>query len=375
MTVTWVLETNVFSEASFDAMVAHFKANDIPYHTVRIIPFSHEVDGPIPQIDGPVVVYGSIGIQKLADRMGWTCFHDDEQFSSTAYKALGELFLNHDTIVMPLSDVFLRFDELPDPFFIKPDGDYKQFAGQVISKADFEGWLKNMIEIGYLEDNNFDVACAPVKELGREWRVVVVDGKISSASLYKEPNWPGMKAHLVDVLPIGVSMAVEMAHALHIPAPVYVIDICEEFGSWVRYGEEIGKTDYRVIEYNTFNSAGLYACDVAKIIDDINAYMMKPFDCACQALHFLDTLARKMTPKRIREVFEDPRNAILGLELREEDYKYFRVARDAYLDHMFQKPGDRYGRKFDAWRDELIRMYRNAILTKFPTATPVKEDA
>jgi hypothetical protein len=34
--------------------------------------------------------------------------------------------------------------------------------------------------------------------------------------------------------------------------------------------------EYKVIEYNTFNSAGLYACDVAKIINDINK-LVDPF--------------------------------------------------------------------------------------------------
>lgn len=277
-TVTWVLETNVFAEVCFDAMIAHFEARGIPYETVRIIPFAHTVEGKTPALTGPVVVYGSIGIQKLADAQGWTCFHNSETFSSSAYKVLGDLFLNHDTLIMPLSDVLLRLDELPDPFFIKPDGDYKEFAGQVISKADFTTWLENMNSIGYLADNNFDVAVAPVKELACEWRVVVVDGKISSASLYKNAIWPGMPAKPVSEVPAEVRSVVEAAHALHAPAPVYVIDIAEVYTEPMLSLTRTGLTQiaHKVIEYNTFNSAGLYACDVAKIIDDVNTYMLKP---------------------------------------------------------------------------------------------------
>jgi hypothetical protein len=55
--------------------------------------------------------------------------------------------------------------------------------------------------------------------------------------------------------------AVEEAAKLFAPADVYVADVCE--------------TDQgmKIIEYNTFNSAGLYACDAGVVIDRVSAWV------------------------------------------------------------------------------------------------------
>ena len=258
--VTWVLERDVFAEVCFDEMVEHFKSNGIQYHIVRVVPFVHEIEGKVPQISGPVVVYGSIGIQKLAEKHGWKpgVFTDPETFNYEAYRdALGDMLVNPDCVKMKLTEVmaYISENKLED-FFIKPNGDSKEFAGTLLAYEDFQTWLDNMNSIGYLKDNDFDVVVSSAKKLGCEWRVVVVDGKISSSSLYRQYQRVMAERHIIP----EVEEAVMKAHSMFDPAPVYVIDIAQ-------VGDE-----YKVIEYNTFNSAGMYACDVAKIIDDINTY-------------------------------------------------------------------------------------------------------
>jgi hypothetical protein len=282
MTVTWVLESNVFAEVCFDQMVAHFKAKAIPYHVVKIIPFIHEIEGPGPTIEGPVVVYGSIGIQKLAQVKQWHpgVFGDAKTFSETAAgRNLRDLYLNNyhfrysiKYIADNLEAILRRLGNLPaanggkyftgGEFFIKPDTDTKEFAGQIIAIDEFRKWYAEMLNSGYLEENDFDVVISRPKKLGCEWRVVVVDGKISDCSLYRQYQMVKPERH---ILP-EVEAVVAEAHARYNPAPVYVIDIAQvqtTDGEWV----------YKVIEYNTFNSAGLYACDVTKVIDDINAHI------------------------------------------------------------------------------------------------------
>lgn len=53
----------------------------------------------------------------------------------------------------------------------------------------------------------------------------------------------------------------ERCAEIHSPAPVFVMDI--------GYHQNNGEECFRVIEYNTFNSAGLYDCGVGNIIDSI----------------------------------------------------------------------------------------------------------
>lgn len=279
--VTWVLESNVFAEVCFDQMVAHFKAKAIPFHVVKIIPFIHEIEGPGPTIEGPVVVYGSIGIQKLTQVKNWIpgVFGDAKAFSETAAgRNLHDLYLNYgqfrysiktlaeklETILNLMGGLPVAKGEVPPitEFFIKPDTDTKEFAGQIIAADEFRKWYAGMLKSGYLEENDFDVVISRPKKLGCEWRVVVVDGKISECSIYRQYQMVKPERH---ILP-EVEAVVAEAHSLYQPAPVYVIDVAQvqmADGEWV----------YKVIEYNTFNSAGLYACDATKIIDDINAYI------------------------------------------------------------------------------------------------------
>lgn len=273
MTATWILESNVFAEVCFDEMVAHFKAKEIPHHVVRIIPFIHEIEGKKPIAEGPVVVYGSIGVQKLSNREGWVpgVFGDPKAFSEAeAERKLSDLYLNwgqFKTTIKKLGGETAAFSRLlgglgepVEEFFIKPNTDTKEFAGMVIKVDEFDEWYGGMVESGYLDDNDFGVVISRPKKLGCEWRVVVVDGKISTASLYRQYQRVMPERGLIP----EVEAVVMEAHALYQPAPVYVIDVAQVMnaeGEWL----------YKVIEYNTFNSAGLYACDVTKVIDDINA--------------------------------------------------------------------------------------------------------
>lgn len=256
---TWILEQNVFAEVCFDRMVAHLSARSIPYHVVKIVPFVHEISGPSPVIapDEKVIIYGSIGIQVLARRNGWkpgvfsVCTEEETRTH------LGDLYLNADLTRMMISEVASYAATKQDKFFIKPDTDTKEFAGEIMAAESFLPWYDNMRKIGYLEDHDFPVVLSSPKPLGCEWRVVVVDGKISSYSLYRQ--WQSvMPEH--HILPEVEALVME-AHARFSPAPVYVIDVCQ-------VGDE-----FKVIEYNAFNSAGLYECEVEKIIDDVTAYV------------------------------------------------------------------------------------------------------
>jgi hypothetical protein len=262
--VTWVLEKDVFAHDLFDKMVHHLASNSIPFHIVRIIPFIHQIDGPVPEIVGPCVVYGSIGIQKLAKTHGWVPgVFTDEGFNGSNYAAnLGDLFLNYDSQVMRLSEVHSKMmhGDWPE-FFIKPNGDNKEFAGTMMSYLDFHDWHKNMMSIGYLETDDFDVFLSSPKKLGCEWRVFVVDGKIVESSLYRQYQRVMPERH---ILPEVEAIVME-AHSRFVPAQAYVIDVAQ-----VMVGDDV---QFKIIEYNTLNSAGFYACEPAPIIDAINAML------------------------------------------------------------------------------------------------------
>lgn len=257
---TWILERDVFAENCFGDMVDHFKAHEIPYHVIRVIPFVHEIDGKVPQIVGPAVAYGSIGIQKVAARHGWRPGVFTGDFSTSAYKKLGKLFVNHDAVILPFNDVagyLERENWVGDEIFIKPNDDNKAFAGEVMPISEFVAWRQGLISIGYLDNLDFEVAVASPKKLGCEWRVVVVDGRVVTSSLVRQYGVVKPERHSLQ----EVDEIVYDAARLYRPAPVYVADVAET------------EDGFKILEYNTFNSAGLYACDVGAIIDSINDFV------------------------------------------------------------------------------------------------------
>jgi hypothetical protein len=261
MSVTWILERKVVAEACFDEMLAHLRERQLPHHTVRVVPFVHEVEGKVPDVHGPVVVYGSIGVQKLAEKHGWKPgVFTNAAFSTRSYKVLGDLFLNADAICMPMSAVSTWLTSYAgDAFFIRPEGDSKEFAGTVMGKQAFSEWHARMLSIGYLDGNDFGVAVSRPKELGCEWRVIVVDGTIVTSSLYRQYGIVKAERH---ILP-DVEAVVRAAHDRFAPAPAYAIDVAQAGDA------------FKVIEYNTLNSAGFYDCDVRAVIDAVTELVQR----------------------------------------------------------------------------------------------------
>lgn len=261
MTITWVVESDVFNESHYGAFLEHLGNNGLPYHVVRVVPFIHEIEGKVPKIEdgSKVVVYGSIGTQKLAQKHGWTpgVWTNDNFNTETYAKKLGHHFLNTGAVICKMSEVMSRVDEVSsdDLFFIKPNSDTKEFAGAVMAKDEFEAWYAKMVSIGYLNENDFDVAISEPIQISVEYRLFVVGGKIVAGSRYREfgivrpkEGWlPDFQTIIDDI-------------GWH-PADVYVIDVGLTINGW------------KVIEYNTFNSAGFYDAKISAIIDGINEYM------------------------------------------------------------------------------------------------------
>lgn len=265
--VTWVLEKNVFSEKCFDQMVKTFLDKSIPFHLIKVIPFEHVIAGDIPETSGHVVIYGSLGFRLAASKCGWSnSFWTGPELDEHMVKErLSENYLNHDSIVCKFKDVPNHFvnsnyKDWADLLFVKPNEDNKNFTGEVFSRADFLKWIDHCEKYGYAGfDGDMEVVVSRPKTIGKEWRFVIVGGKISAASQYKDKGRlkvePGAPEDVVDFVNQMISE--------YNPLPAFVIDVCENGGK------------YKVVELNTFNNAGFYDCDVESIINDVNSMLME----------------------------------------------------------------------------------------------------
>lgn len=258
----WLIESHVGDEPGFQAMLKHLREANYPHHIMRFVPFSYDVVGAIPAVASPCIAFGGAGIANYVERTNlrpgvWT----GPQFSPTHYAdKLRVLYLNHNQILCRLSDVASNASQKGwTQFFMRPDNDLKPFAGRAFDFDEVVKWVSDLKLGNLLDENNHHVSIAPLLNIGREWRTVVVNREPIAWSQYKHD---GRRKDSPTIEPAALK-AIREAVANYAPADVFVADVCE--------------TDdgMKIVEYNTFNSAGLYACDIGEVIDTISAFVMR----------------------------------------------------------------------------------------------------
>ena len=104
------------------------------------------------------------------------------------------------------------------------------------------------------------VIVATPKEFGCEWRFFMVDGRVASACCYRQygevmpERW----------VPDAASDFVADCIAAYDPLPAYALDITQ-----------VADGSFRVLEINTMNNSGFYACEPDKIVAAINRMMTR----------------------------------------------------------------------------------------------------
>ncbi len=260
MKPVWLVESHVGDEPGFQAMIQHLQHAAYAHHVMRFVPFSYDLVGGEPAVSSPCIAFGGAGVADYVTRKGlepgvWT----GPQFAPSHYaRRLGALYLNHLQIECTLSEVpsiALRNDW--SHFFMRPNNDLKPFAGRVFAASEVAGWVADLGRNNLLADNNYRVTVAPLLDIGREWRTVVVNGVPIAWSQYKQD---GHRKDEPSIEPAALQ-AVKDAVKLFAPADIFVADVCET------------PEAMKIVEYNTFNSAGLYACDIAKVIDVVSMFV------------------------------------------------------------------------------------------------------
>lgn len=240
-------------------IIDHVTATGHLWTEIKIIPFERSVVGGDPIIEGPVVAYGTTAIDTVVERNKWSpgVWRSEGVRESHVRDALGDLYMNEGMVVCPVSEAAQVASERGyEFFFVKPNTDTKEFPGTISDPARFPAWVEPMMQHEWI-GRDFDVCVSPIVDIGIEWRLPVVDGKVVDYSIYRQWRQVMPKREIYQEV---LDVAAEAINR-HNPAPVYVIDIGQVNG------------ELKVIEYNGFNSAGLYDCDVANIVDAVNEYV------------------------------------------------------------------------------------------------------
>jgi len=253
--LTWIIQSNVSQEHEkwFPALE---KAGSI-YVPIKIIPFADELEDV--KIETPyAIAHGTTSLMKNAPKKPWNpgIFFNAENFKPSTWKEkYGRHFVNHQGFHCPLSflDTF-PFGELP--FFIRPNGDFKDFSGSLVTKDGIKKFIEEVNIGGCLFDSSLEVYVANIVDIVHEWRLFVIGGKVVSASKYKLRTMldkkEGAPNHIID-------FANDLIRIWN-PEKAYVMDICQT-----------SEGEIKLLELNCFNASGVYLAPVEPIIKAVEA--------------------------------------------------------------------------------------------------------
>lgn len=261
MTVTWITQKTTDSRQAkwYETIKSTCNALELDHFEIDIVPFERSVVGGAPNVNSPVIVHGSTAIITVAERMNWQpgvfrIFKESETLN-----AIGSDYLNHDMRVLDVHDVVEYVDAAGwDFFFAKPDKDLKSFDGTVFDKERFPFFIERVKQYSNY-DTETKICVSPIKHIGKEWRVFVVDGRAAAYSQYRN-------SHRLSVCPDTPADVIEFAESIAgvaSPSPVFVVDVCEL------------ESTLKVIEFNTFNCSGFYECDVSEIVKSVSEYVQQ----------------------------------------------------------------------------------------------------
>jgi len=249
----WILQNNLFNESAYQVLLETLERFGIPHSIHKVVPFIGELH-PAPELDtNNVMCMGSYSMRHVAKANGWYPGVFDlwnHDFTAQLMR-WGSHMLNHDSVVCHFDQANFE-DEM---MFIRPIHDSKSFAGRVFDREEFYEWKRKVcvLEEDYgdsLTKNTLIQLCKP-KKIYSEHRFWVVKGKVATSSTYKLGNAVIYQSLAEDSI---FQKFAEERIAEWQPAEAFVIDIADT------------AEGLKVVEINTINSCGFYACDMQKLV-------------------------------------------------------------------------------------------------------------
>jgi len=224
-----------------------------------------------------VVYYGSINLAKeIKEANKWVPgaqTNSDNWDCSQYYPVFGDLLFNKEYIMLPVGDLRRRKDELYDwvssnKLFIKPNKGGKVFIGKCVTKNDFDSHL-DLLKIKYeVPDDEICIVAKP-QSVDKEWRFLIVDGKVVTGSQYREYGKDVQENVESSPSQGGIwnfAEYVTLSKDISKFDRAWTLDICESNGI------------LHVLEIGGFSSAGLYKMDVAKIVSSVSRVALEDWN-------------------------------------------------------------------------------------------------
>lgn len=258
--IRWVVQTNLGKQYAEDLELA-CKKLDYEFKPVLIIPFCDRISDDIDN-NKPTIFYGATRwIDNIYKQNIWKpgVFFNPKSIYSLWSQKYGEHSLNYGARQTTLAELSKENHPQDELMFIRPVSDQKEFAGDVMKFRHIKQWSNKLTRDSDIDLDTVPIITASPVGIAHEWRLFIVDGKVSSGSHYRTYH----KFQTSSDVPKEVIEFAEERTKEYSPAPVFVMDIGKS-----------GDALY-VIEIGCFNSAGFYDSDVEKIVYDVSQYIIE----------------------------------------------------------------------------------------------------
>lgn len=267
----WILDSYILdrlTQYSRRSLVDVLSDQGYPYKIVERKPngFYDPID---PITDAPVVLYGSHQFVKATNpdgRFQPGGLGVNDRTAVTAYMSNLPLdwFLNKTGQFMTWSMFKQQAVEIFDAaasrtLFIRPNSGFKTFAGQVIYLGTLDTDIETLDQLtGVMNDTL--IFYNYVEKIEGEFRFVIVDGKVVTGSEYR---WDGCLDIRIDYPESCFRLAQLVAEQPWQVDIAYTCDIA------------LTEKGPKIIELNGFSCAGLYACDLEKVVCAVSDAALK----------------------------------------------------------------------------------------------------
>ena len=185
----WIIQNNLIKDAVLKQLKFALEANRISYEEVKVIPFSNEVPA-VKNKNDFHVYYGSTTLilnayKQLKNTPG--IFYNEDLFTIENYmNKWGDTMLNADSKILTFAQIIAGNFKLGE-WFVRPISDDKSFSGRIMNYEEMKQLESGLAESNnpYLNENTL-VAISIPKEIQKEWRHFIVNGKVISSSKYAE---------------------------------------------------------------------------------------------------------------------------------------------------------------------------------------------
>lgn len=188
----------------------------------------------------------------FTDKLKSSIFYNEDRFDQMIYSKLDLPLLNKVSKIYSLKECL--YAVFKNDMFIKPSKDLKYFdGGGLYSGYSVLEYLQSQNFTSGLYDEDVNVVISSVKKIKSEYRFFIVNGDVITGSKYKENDIIKYDSFI----PEKIKDCAKEYAKLYQPSNVYTLDLADtDLGVFI-------------VEYNCWNSSGLYSCDIEKIFSVI----------------------------------------------------------------------------------------------------------